>query len=57
MAERNRKRPRVLGAASASLHSQDSISRATDALFWWGRGSDAPHYFQIYLENWRSMAR
>jgi DNA-binding CsgD family transcriptional regulator/PAS domain-containing protein len=41
-----------VGAASASLHSQDSISRATDALFWWGRASDAPHYFQIYLEKY-----
>ena len=41
-----------VGAASASLHSQDSISRATDALFWWGRASSAPHYFQIYLEKY-----
>jgi DNA-binding CsgD family transcriptional regulator len=41
-----------IGAASASLHSQDSISRATDALFWWGRESDAPHYFKIYLEKY-----
>jgi DNA-binding CsgD family transcriptional regulator len=41
-----------VGAASASLHSQDSISRATHALFWWGRGSDAPHYFKTYLEKY-----
>jgi hypothetical protein len=44
-----------VGAASASLHSQDSISRATDALFWWGRASDAPHYFQIYLEKYGKL--
>jgi len=41
-----------IGAASASLHSQDSISRATDALFWWGDASSAPHYFKIYLEQY-----
>lgn len=41
-----------IGAASASLHSQDSISRATDALFWWGGGSNAAHYFKIYLEKY-----
>jgi DNA-binding CsgD family transcriptional regulator len=41
-----------IGAASASLHSQDSISRATDALFWWCGASSAPHYFQIYLEKY-----
>jgi hypothetical protein len=41
-----------IGAASASLHSQDSISRATDALFWWGRESSAPHFFKIYLEKY-----
>jgi DNA-binding CsgD family transcriptional regulator len=41
-----------IGAASASLHSQDSISRATDALFWWGRAPSAPHYFEIYLEKY-----
>ncbi len=41
-----------VGAASASLHSQDSISRATDALFWWGRESSAPHYFRTYLERY-----
>ena len=41
-----------IGAASASLHSQDSVSRATDALFWWGRESDAPHYFKLYLERY-----
>jgi DNA-binding CsgD family transcriptional regulator len=41
-----------VGAASASLHSQDSITRATDALFWWGRESSAPHYFKIYLEKY-----
>jgi DNA-binding CsgD family transcriptional regulator len=41
-----------VGAASASLHSQDSISRATDALFWWGRESSAPHYFKLYLEKY-----
>jgi DNA-binding CsgD family transcriptional regulator len=41
-----------VGAASASLHSQDSISRTTDALFWWGRESSAPHYFKIYSEKY-----
>lgn len=41
-----------VGAASASLHSQDSVTRATDALFWWGRASTAPHYFKIYLEKY-----
>ena len=41
-----------VGAASASLHSQDSISRATDALFWWGRESSAPHYFDLYLQKY-----
>lgn len=41
-----------VGAASASLHSQDSITRATDALFWWGDASSAPHYFKIYLEKY-----
>jgi DNA-binding CsgD family transcriptional regulator len=41
-----------VGAASASLHSQDSITRATDALFWWGRASTAPHYFKVYLETY-----
>jgi hypothetical protein len=34
-----------VGAASASLHSQDSIMRATDALFWWGDASSAPYLF------------
>ena len=43
---------RYIGAASAGLHSQDSITRATDALFWWGRESDAPHYFQAYREKY-----
>jgi DNA-binding CsgD family transcriptional regulator len=41
-----------VGAASASLHSQDSISRSTDALFWWGNASSAPHYFKTYLEKY-----
>jgi DNA-binding CsgD family transcriptional regulator len=41
-----------VGAASASLHSQDSISRATDALFWWGHADNAPQYFQSYLEKY-----
>jgi DNA-binding CsgD family transcriptional regulator len=41
-----------VGAASASLHSQDSVTRATDALFWWGRAATAPHYFKIYLEKY-----
>jgi DNA-binding CsgD family transcriptional regulator len=41
-----------VGAASASLHSQDSVSRATDALFWWGRESSAPHFFKIYQEKY-----
>jgi DNA-binding CsgD family transcriptional regulator len=43
---------RYIGAASAGLHSQDSISRATDALFWWGRGSGAPHYYQAYVQKY-----
>jgi DNA-binding CsgD family transcriptional regulator len=41
-----------VGVASASLHSQDSVSGATDALFWWGRESSAPHFFKIYLEKY-----
>jgi hypothetical protein len=41
-----------IGAASASLHSQDSITRTTDTLFWWGRESNAPHYFKTYLEKY-----
>jgi len=41
-----------IGAASAGLHSQDSISRATDALFWWGRESSAPQYYQAYRETY-----
>jgi DNA-binding CsgD family transcriptional regulator len=41
-----------VGAAPASLHSQDSITRATDALFWWGRESSAPHYFDLYLQKY-----
>ena len=41
-----------VGAASASLHSQDSISKATDALFWWGRAPSAPHYFETYLQKY-----
>src|ERR1700686_2000435 len=40
------------GAASASLDSQDSISRATDALFWWGREPSAPHFFKSYQEKY-----
>jgi DNA-binding CsgD family transcriptional regulator len=44
-----------LGAASASLHSQDSISRATDALFWWGRESSAPHFFKTYREKYGKL--
>jgi hypothetical protein len=40
---------RSVGASSAGLHSQDSISRTTDALFWWGRTSSAPYYFQNLL--------
>ena len=43
---------RYIGAASAGLHSQDAISRATDALFWWGRESSAPHYFEAYVEKY-----
>jgi DNA-binding CsgD family transcriptional regulator len=41
-----------IGAASASLHSQDSVSRATDALFWWGRDASAPDYFESYLARY-----
>src|SRR6202049_2132050 len=41
-----------IGAASASLHSQDSVSRATDALFWWGREASAPDYFESYLAHY-----
>jgi len=43
---------RYVGADSASMHSQDAISRATDALFWWGRASSAPHYFRVYVEKY-----
>jgi DNA-binding CsgD family transcriptional regulator len=46
---------RYIGASSAGLHSQDSISRTTDALFWWGRASSAPHYFQIYLDTYGKL--
>ena len=41
-----------VGAASAGLHSQNSISRETDALFWWGKASSAPHYFQAYVNTY-----
>jgi DNA-binding CsgD family transcriptional regulator len=41
-----------VGAASAGLHSQDSISRTTDALFWWGKASTASHYFQSYVDTY-----
>ena len=44
-----------IGAASASLHSQDSISRSTDALFWWGDPSSAPHYFKTYLDTYGKL--
>lgn len=40
------------GTASAGLHSQDTISRATDALFWWGKASSAPQYFQAYVDTY-----
>jgi len=43
---------RYVGAASAGLHSQDAISRTTDALFWWGGASSAAHYFQAYVEQY-----
>jgi DNA-binding CsgD family transcriptional regulator len=43
---------RYVGAASASLHSQDAIRRTTDALFWWGGASSAAHYFQAYVEKY-----
>jgi DNA-binding CsgD family transcriptional regulator len=43
---------RYVGADSAGLHSQDAISRVTDALFWWGRGDSAPHYFGAYVEKY-----
>ena len=43
---------RYVGAASAGLHSQDAITRATDALFWWGRDSSAPHYFKAYRDQY-----
>ncbi len=44
-----------IGAASAGLHSQNAISRATDALFWWGEASSAPHYFQTYIDTYGKM--
>jgi len=44
-----------IGAASAGLHSQDSIRRTTDALFWWGRAISAPHFFQIYLDKYGKL--
>jgi DNA-binding CsgD family transcriptional regulator len=44
-----------VGAASASLHSQDSISRTTDVLFWWGRESSAAQFFQSYLETYGKL--
>jgi len=43
---------RYIGAASAGLHSQNSISRATDALFWWGRGESAPQFFKAYVDTY-----
>jgi DNA-binding CsgD family transcriptional regulator len=43
---------RYIGAASAGLHSQDSITRVTDVLFWWGRETDAPRYFRAYREQY-----
>jgi DNA-binding CsgD family transcriptional regulator len=43
---------RYIGAQSASLHSQDAITRATDALFWWGRASSAVDYFRAYVEKY-----
>jgi DNA-binding CsgD family transcriptional regulator/PAS domain-containing protein len=43
---------RYVGADSAGLHSQDAISRTTDALFWWGRASSAPDYFRAYVEKY-----
>jgi DNA-binding CsgD family transcriptional regulator len=43
---------RYVGAASASLHSQNAISRATDALFWWGEEPSAPHYFKAYVDTY-----
>lgn len=43
---------RYIGAASAGLHSQDAITRVTDALFWWGRDTDAPDYFRAYREQY-----
>jgi len=44
-----------VGAASASLHSQDCVTRATDVLFSWGREASAPHFFKIYLEKYGRM--
>jgi DNA-binding CsgD family transcriptional regulator len=41
-----------VGAASASLHSQDSVTRITDVLFWWGSHSNAPDYFKAYLDQY-----
>jgi hypothetical protein len=46
---------RYIGAASAGLHSQDSITRVTDVLFWWGRDTDAPQYFNAYREQYGKM--
>ncbi|MBV8827554.1 MAG: helix-turn-helix transcriptional regulator [Hyphomicrobiales bacterium] len=46
---------RYVGAASAALHSEDAISRATDALFWWGGASSAAYYFQAYIEKYRKI--
>jgi DNA-binding CsgD family transcriptional regulator len=41
-----------VGAASASLHSQDCVTRATDVHFWWGREASAPHFFKLYVEKY-----
>ena len=46
---------RYVGAASAGLHSQDAISRATDALFWWGGAPSAADYFQAYVEKYGKL--
>jgi len=43
---------RYVGAASASLHSQDSVTRITDVLFWWGSHPSAPDYFKAYRDQY-----
>jgi len=39
-------------SVAASIHSQDSISRAANVHFTWGSAESAPHYFKLYAEGY-----